>query len=58
MMTRNLTKINKLLILIIYTLNKPLLLFPLSTLFIKFLIVFDIYFEMNRPKNDVNTYCI
>jgi len=30
----------------------------LSTLFIKFLIVFDIYFEMNRPKNDANTYCI
>jgi len=29
-----------------------------STLFIKFLIVFDIYFEMNRPKNDANTYCI
>jgi len=27
-------------------------------LFIKFLIVFDIYFEMNRPKNDANTYCI
>jgi len=26
--------------------------FVLSTLFIKFLIVFDIYFEMNRPKNE------
>jgi len=30
----------------------------LSTLFIKFLIIFDVYFEMNRPKNDANTYCI
>jgi len=29
----------------------------LSTLFIKFLSVFDIYFQMNRPKNDANTYC-
>jgi len=30
----------------------------LSTFFIKFLAVFDVYFEMNRPKNDANTYCI
>jgi len=30
----------------------------LNTLFIKFLTVFDVYFEMNRPKNDANTYCI